>query len=69
MKFIADYCSPCSGVEGWEELEKQREDGERFVIDLIAARVHAGWAQATQSVRIHKMYFIALCPNGLKNLV
>ncbi len=39
-----------SAVEGWEELDKQLEDGAKFNIDSVAARVHAGWAQATHNV-------------------
>ena len=39
-----------SGLEGWAELQAQREDGGKFVMDKIAARIHAGWAEAAHRV-------------------
>ena len=44
----------CSAMEGWCELQVQREDGGRFIIDKIAARVHAGWCEAAHRVRNKK---------------
>lgn len=45
-----------SGAEGWAELQKQKEDGGRFAIDKVAARVHAGWGQAVQHVWDEESY-------------